>query len=358
MRGSRRRLINLTVAGLAVAGLTLSGPGAAAAADPHPRAASGATWLKKQLDQQLPFEQWGSPSWGPTLDAYYAFDELEVRAGQRTLLLDTLEEDVESYINYNGDIAGAIAKTLAAVQADGRDEATYAEGDLLERLEAQIEPSGPEEGRVHEYYDDGETVTDYSNSLDQAWAVRALAGADSTHEERAVEFLLDQQCSDGWFREAMSTSDPCTGTPSVDTTALAVLSLGEAQADGVDLDPAVIGSALDAAGRWLVSAQRRNGGFDGVSGVSSDSTGLAARALLQLGRARRADDAAEWVKKRQVTRVMARRTALKRSDVGAIAPTTMALRKAKRRGISADSRISWRLATAQAAPGLDALIPG
>lgn len=362
MRRVRSSLLTRTtiaLTGLTVAGLMLTSPGAVAATEPHPRAVAATTWLKAQLDDQLPFEQYGSASWGPTLDAFYAFDELGVRQGQQDLLLATLEGDVESYVAFEGeDIAGAIAKTLSAVQAEGIDQATYAEGDLLERLEAQVEPSGADEGRVHEYYDNGTTVTDYSNTLDQAWAVRALAGADSTNEERVLEFLLRQQCDDGWFRESMTSSDACTGTPSVDTTALAVLSITSAVESGVDVDPSTVAGALDSAGRWLAATQRRSGGFEGVSGVSSDSTGLAARALLALGRVRRADDAAEWVQSHQVTAAMVRRTALRRADLGAVAPTAAALDKAKRRGIRADVRINWRLATAQAAPALDALIPG
>ena len=356
---SRPTRLTAALAGAAAAGVMLTSPGAVAATDPHPRAVAAATWLKSQLDDQLPFEQYGSASWGPTLDAFYAFDELGVRQGQQDLLLMTLESDVESYVAFGGeDIAGAIAKTLSAVQGEGIAESTYADGDLLDRLEAQVEPSGADEGRVHEYYDNGTTVTDYSNTLDQAWAVRALAGADSTHEDRALEFLLRQQCEDGWFRESMASSDPCTSSPSVDTTALAVLSITSAVESGVDVDPATVAGALDSAGRWLAAIQRRNGGYEGVSGVSSDSTGLAARALLALGRVGRADDAAEWVQARQVTTAMVRRTALRRADLGAIAPTSAALDRAKRRGIESGVRINWRLATAQAAPALDALIPG
>lgn len=348
-----------TVVAVAAAGVMLTSPGALAATDTHPRAVSATTWLTSQLNAQLPFEQYGSASWGPTLDAFYAFDELDVREGQQDRIVAALEDDVESYIGFGGeDIAGAIAKTLSAVQAQGIDQSTYAGGDLLERLEAQVEPSGGDEGRVHEYYDDGTTVTDYSNTLDQAWAVRALAGENSADEDRVLEYLLRQQCEDGWFRESMASTDACTSSPSVDTTALAVLSIVSAVESGVDVDPTTVTGALDAAGRWLASVQRRDGGYEGAAGVSSDSTGLAARALLALGRAGRADDAAEWVQARQVTAAMVRRTALRRADLGAVAPTKEALAKAKRRGIGAGVRINWRLATAQAAPALDALIPG
>ena len=279
-----------------------------------------------------------------------------MRPAKRRLILDTLAKDVESYVSYGGeDIAGAIAKTLSAVQAEGRSSESYAGGGLVERLEAQIESSGPEEGRVHEYYDDGQTVTDYSNSLDQGWAVRALAGVESDDADRALASSSCSSARTGYFRESMATGNPCDTAPSVDTTAFAVLSILAARRDGVGAGSVDVTSSLNRAGRWLVAAQADNGGFAGVGPVSADSTGLAARALLALDRVRAADKAATWLKGRQVTAEVARRTAIRARDIGAIAPTVAAFKEAKREGVPAASRINWRLATGQAAAGLDAL---
>ena len=357
LRTVRRALLGLTTTAALASGSLVTTPAAAAGSDPHPRAVTATTWLTGELRSELPFTQWGGPSWGPTLDTFFALNDLGVRGRQQDRILDTLGQNVEQYVKdwQGNEVAGAMAKTLSAVQADGRDIQTYP-GGLLERLEAQVETADPaQEGRVHEYYE-YEGPQDAANSLDQAWAVRALAGADSVHEERVLQFLLRQQCENGGFRQDFGPAETCA--PSVDTTALAVLSIAAARDAGVGLDPRVLTESLASAGRWLASAQGRNGSFSGVDVASSDSTGLAARALLALGRAKRADDAAEWLQRHQVTPRLARRTALRKSDVGALAPTTAALRQAKRKGIVADARISWRLATGQAAAGLDALIPG
>src|SRR5690606_24045816 len=154
-----------------------------------------------------------------------AFDDLGVRGPARDAIVEALESRVDEYVAPNGDTyAGAVAKLLTAVQMHGTDPATYADGGLLARLEGLVVTEGPETGRARDDYDPApEWASDTSNTIGQAWAVRALTGQGSELADEATEFLVAQQCADGWFRVYMESVDfTCdTGTdgessPSVD----------------------------------------------------------------------------------------------------------------------------------------------
>ncbi len=162
----------------------------------------------------------------------------------RTLEAMTDPREVEGYLSFydekkNGRYAGATAKLIYTVVAADRDLAAYREG-LVEDLTAMVVETGPEAGRAK---DTG--PTDYSNTIGQAYVVRALAITE-TQDELAgtLEFLLDQQCDDGWFRESLEAGPDgehrCEAqqrserTPSVDATAHALMALLEVagQVDG------------------------------------------------------------------------------------------------------------------------------
>ena len=144
---------------------------------------------------------------------------------------------------------------------------------------------------------------------------------------------------------------------SVDATAFGVQALLVADRRDVDVSEQRIDDALAAAEAWLLRKQRASGAFreDGVA--NSNSTGLAAAALADLGRKGRADRAAEWVRERQVTRALARDGALG-GERGAVALDDAAFDKAVEDGITGGVLYQWQRATAQAAAGLDALRRG
>jgi hypothetical protein len=356
-RHVRRALLGLTSVATStalVAGAGISAP--AQAATPSARSAAG--WLASEIDRQNPFKQEGFPQYGPTLDAFFALSDLRLRKGARGDVLRTLEPDTYQYVGSDGEsYAGPTGKLVTAVQLQGRRVARFADGNLLNRLEALVDRNGPDAGRAK----DDSQFGDFSNTIGQQWVVRALSQADSPLADEALGFLMKQQCDAGWFRESMDSADStCDGgtagqsSPSVDATAYAVEALLAARRNGVNPAPRAMRAALRSAGRWLASVQRPNGAFRGAGAVSSDSTGLAAVALDALGRDARALKAARWIKKNQVTLKVVRKTALKKRDLGAVAPTRLALKQAKKDGIGA-SRINWRLATAQAGPALDLL---
>ena len=112
--------------------------------------------------------------------------------------------------------------------------------------------------------------------------------------------------------------------------------------------------ALHAAESWLVRKQRTNGSFREDGAANSNSTGLAAAALADLGHVHRADLAAKWLRRLQVTTALAKDGALG-GERGAVAFDRAAFKAGVDNGITRDVRYQWRRATAQAAVGLDAL---
>jgi hypothetical protein len=247
---------------------------------------------------------------------------------------------------------------LTAVQAQGIDPAGYSSVDLLDRLEALVETDpGPLRGRAS----DQSAFGDFSNTLGQSWVVRAFAAADdAANTASTTRFLLRQQCAAGFFRESMqaagATCDAGRGTgasrPSVDATALAIVALRAARAAGVR----GVSDDIDDALGWLRRAQRPNGAFVGNGLANANTTGLAARALAGSRWRGAAGTAASWLASRQVTAANARGTRLRR-ELGAVSYSKAAWTEAARDGIGAADRIQWRLATAQAAPGLAAILP-
>jgi hypothetical protein len=340
---------------------------AQASSAPTPPATSAANWLAGQLDKGLVVSQYYDGShwvsytdYGLSLDFFFAFSDLGIRAGKRHDILDAIEPEMDNYIDPGTTYAGAVGKLLTAVETQGIDPSTYGSGDLVTQLEGLVHTaSDSEHGRA----EDSPSTQDTSNTVGQSFVVRALVAAQSDLADDAIAFLLKQQCSNGFFRVYMESSDhTCDGGtaeergPSVDATAAAVQALLTAKTAGTPgVNAVALNSAISSARGWLVDRQRSSGGFaeDGI--VNSNSTGLAAQVLVDLGKTARAADAAEWLNQHRVTRVLAARTALKSSDVGAVAFDGSALNDGKHDGITRDTRYQWRRATAQAVSGLDAL---
>jgi len=365
----RRVLLGLTTTAVLLGG----SPVAAQAVDrPTPRADAAADWLSRQLDAGLVVSGYddGQGNWvrytdyGLTLDVHLALRDLRVKPRVRQVILDALEPRTGEYVGTGRTrYAGALGKLLTAVQRERIDPSSYAGGNLVPQLERRVRLApGTERGRAKDAFDPADEFGgDHSNTIGQSFAVRALAMADSDLADETVRFLLRQQCEQGFFRVYVESVDhTCDGGteaesgPSVDATAFAVQALLVAGRRDVDVRQRRLDDAVAAAEAWLVREQRRSGAFgeDGVA--NSNTTGLAAAVLEDLGRVRRADAAAEWLAKRQVTRGLARDGALG-GQRGAVAFDRQAFDVAVEDGIKRGVRYQWRRATAQAAPGLDAL---
>lgn len=344
-------------------------PAARAGDRPTARAEAAADWLGGQLRNGLAISEFRDGNgdlqsftdYGLTLDIYFALRDIGVQPRRRQHILDSIEPHTGAYVGTGATrFAGPLGKLLTAVQRERIDPATYSGGFLLRKLERRVHTANDtEKGRAK---DAGSG--DFSNAIGQSFVVRALAMAGSDLADEATRFLLRQQCSRGYFRVFLESADhSCDGgtraesAPSVDATAFAVQALRVADRRGVDVPKRRLRTAVAEAEDWLARRQRPSGAFreDGIA--NANSTGLAAAVLADLGRAGRADRAAEWLKGRQVTRALARDGALG-GERGAVAFDKAAFRKAVANGIGRAVRFEWRRATAQAAPGLDALRRG
>ena len=366
---ARRAALGLTTsaATVALAAGLLAPP--ASAAQPTGRAEAASDWLADQLnprDLVLSGYDDGTGTFvryvdhGLTLDVYLAFKDLGVKRERREAILDSLETRVEDYVTAFGQTyAGSLGKLLTAVQRQQLDVDTYEDGDLLTRLQRMVKRGGKTDGLAEDA-----SAPDTTNTIGQSFVVRALAMADSNLADETTRFLLRQQCDNGYFRVYTASADrTCDGGtaaesgPSVDATAFAVQALLVADRRDVDVRQRRLDKALAAAEAWLVRKQRTSGAFRADGTANTNSTGLAAAVLADLGRKGRADRAAEWIRDLQVTRGLAQDGALG-GERGAVAFDRAAFDDGVDDGITRGVRYEWRRATAQAAVGLDALRRG
>ena len=362
MRIPARRTLTRLALGATVVALAGSGSLVAPATARSTAAGTSAGWLADQLTNGLVVSEYNDGTqwvrykdYGLSLDVYLALTQLGARPAKADSILDAIEPRVHRYVGSTGALyAGAIGKLLTAVETDRRDPRTYGDEDLVADLEGLVVTSGPETGRAK---DSG--GTDYSNTFGQAFAATALAGAGSSLADEATTFLLKQQCSAGFFRENMESSDfTCDSgdanqsAPSVDATATAALAANSLAVLGPPSVQDAAAHAAHRAVRWLVAHQKANGSFVGNGVANANSTGLAATVLSVAGKQAKARAAAEWISGLRVTPKLARTTAFRAADVGAIAYNGKALKAGKAHGITRDARYQWRRATAQAAPAL------
>ena len=355
MRTSTRRLGAVALATALVTGTALSATPAQAA---NSYGSSAAGWLSAQLtDGVVHNDQFGFDDYGLSLDVFFALKALDTRPAAAASVLDRLDDDPSAYIEFGGQtFAGSVGKLATAVELQGRDPRAFGGVDLVQRLEQRVHTAaGAEQGRATDGPGD-----DFSNTIGQSFVVRGLTGARSPLADEATTFLLKQQCAAGFFREGLTStggSYACDGgtaterTPSVDATGFAIQALTAAEADGVTgLD-----DDITAAADWLVTQQQASGAFEGNGTPNTNTTGLAATALVLAGRPNAAERAAVWIARRAVTDQLRSNNPALRAELGAVAYDDQALAAGKRDGIPTELRDQWRRATAQAAIGVNAV---
>lgn len=346
-------------AGLTVAGGLAAAP-ASAAVDPAP-VTEGQAWLAGQLTDGLLFNaQFQFTDYGLSVDAGLALAEVGDTATVDTISA-ALAPQVRSYYTYDVApgkthvAAGSLAKAAAFAQVAGDDAAAYGGQDLIDQLEDRVDVTPAAAGRIRDvFFPEEPFEADFSNVIGQAFAARALDTAGSTSAEPVTDYLLAQQCTEGFFRSALGDTaaatcdaDPAAG-PSTDSTALAVLNL-LGQADDTDVD-----AALDAAAAWLVSTQNADGSFGSdadITTANANSTGLAGWALGELGQDAAAEEAAVWLRGHQVSNT-ASCTPYAAADEGAIAYDDAAIAGADAAPINDETSDQFRRATSQALPAL------
>ena len=354
---STRSLASFGAAITAVALLGLTATASAGPAAPgttlHP-AQAAARWLAAELEAKdgMLTVSFGGPDeyadQGLTIDAVLAL----VAAGQdghpavgvaTGVLTDQLVPYVTGFSTEAADrAANAVAKTLLLEVVTGVDVSPGY--DLEADLRTLMEPDGDDAGRFSDT--DLLGYGNYANGIGQALAVLALDRTAAGAPPAAVDYLVDQQCSDGSFRlyhfgyvlsfdpyetvASHTCTDSAEGDP--DATAFALQALLE-----VPATPEV-SAAVDAAVEHLLDRQQPSGGFEGTGAVNSNTTGLAAAALRAAGEPAAADAGATFLAGLQVATC---------DELGALAYDQAAFAA----GIAAD-RSQWTRATAQGALGL------
>lgn len=348
------RPVAVVAAGAVIATSFTAPAQAAPAADDR-----SAAWLERQLtDGLIHNEAFEFNDYGLTADVGIGLDAVGGHRGAVSDIADALADNVDSWTtgaDFGSDdiYAGSVAKAVVLAQTAERDPRAFGGVNLVKRLAARVSDTAPYRGRVED-----RSETDYVNTIGQLFAAVGLAEAGSPKAGPVRNFLLKQQCSDGYFRlnfagkakqrQGCDAGGEALSAPDTDVTALAVVVLTAMPQQG-----RAVRNATGDAVRWLKQAQRRNGSFGGgvsTKASNANSTGLAAWALGDAGACRAAVKAAGWVRELQVTGDVSG-TPLA-GERGAIAYDRAAMKAAETDGITVDTRDQWRRATAQAAPGL------
>jgi len=312
-------------------------------------------WLESQLKGGLAYNrQYQFDDYSLSTDIALGLDAVEADA-QVPTIASAVAKNLKAYVSPGyGTVtsAGSAAKALVLEQTAGAQSLS----SLQKTVEGTVTSRGPSAGRIADKLDPkNKKAADYSNTIGQAYAVEGLTTAGSEMAPAVTAFLLDQQCSQGWFR-LYFTADPeakdqtCdadkSSTPDVDVTAYAVLALA-----GLENPTPEVKKSLDAAVSWLVSQQAGDGSFNSAKPkvANADSTGLAGWALGTVDQTSAAEKAATWVGNHVVTCGKA---------AGAIAYDDTALAQVTTKGITKTTEGQFRLATAQALPVLSWLPTG
>lgn len=353
----------LTLGGLAVAAVPAS---AVQDADPRPLAL-GADWLAGALEAGLLQGDFG-PLYGPSIDAALSLKAAGGHADAVQDVADAIADNLTSYIEYSypfdsdedgvdelyeGEAAGSTAKALVLAQSLDTPSNSLAGVDLAQRVDGYVADAGPIEGRlVGVATKDGADDPDgeFTNVIGQAFGVAGLRRAGSPEAASALDYLLKQQCTAGYFRESLTfdktavdqTCNGASSAPSLDTTAT-VVRLLQPQA-GVNQS---VAAALVAATDWLAAQQAADGSF----GSNANTTGSVGYALGLRGKVAAASRAAAWVRAHQSDEFAGCLSALS-NEPGAIAYNDAALTLGRANGITPATSQQWRFAAAQALPVL------
>jgi len=348
-RISRRFVSLAAAASIPIFSLSIVSPAQALTAP----ASSAAEWLSHQLTNGLAHnDQYNFDDYGLSLDIFIALDTLGAKSASADSVISAFRTDPGAYttgeaFGDSGSIyAGQTGKLASVVQLAGENPSSFGGRNLIADLVGLVDSDGRAKDVSPVF--GGE----YSNAIGQGWVVRALSAAHSARAEDVTSYLLKQQCDNGSFRQELSNTQCTTGSGQVDATAFAIQALNVAKNNG---GAGLSDDIADGVG-WLSSTQASSGAFSDAGSFNTNSTGLVASVLADHGQKARAQRAAKWIIGHQVTSSNAGKTPLK-TEVGAIAYDAAALTAGKSAGITVPLRDQWRRATAQAAIGINIVLP-
>lgn len=341
-----------------VLAVTLVGGSTPAHASPSPRQ-DGGDWLAGQLRHGVVHNgQFDFDDYGLTIDVAFALQSIGGHGPAVSHIRAALQQHVADYTTFQTDVyAGPTAKLLVLARRTGGGATDFGGVDLVAQLRSLVRTGGPAKGRIQ----DQSSFGDNANTIGQVYAMEGLR-PHTAEAAPVLNFLLDQQCSAGFFRldftkDVTAANQSCDGAtpahrvPDTDATAIAVLGLVDSHRNR-----RAVHRAVNHAVAWLLKRQADNGSFGGgktTAAANSNSTGLAGWALAVTGHCTAARRAAHWLRGRQVDGQLGG-TPLA-GERGAIAYDGSAMKAARHDGITVDTRDQWRRATAQAAPTLRAL---
>ena len=345
---------------LTSAGLALVAAPARAVTDPRP-VSTTAAWIADHLqngvirDSYIDFNT-GDPveydDLGLTMDAAMSYVEVGGHASTVATIKAAMEPRItETYDSFGTTYTGSAAKAAVYTKLVGGDPTDVDGTDLVAVVADNTATAAPIAGRIENVNDSfGDT-----NTFGQAFAARALAEAGSDKAADAEAFLLEQQCTDGFFRlnptaDKAAEDQSCDGgvagdtsAPDTDATAIAMIQL-EALATK---SQAVIDAIADARD-WLLSEQLADGSFGGgptTSAPNANSTGLAGLALAGTGQTAAARAAAIWVRSLQADEVGACTSQLS-DETGALGYDAATVKAGRSGGITPATLDRWLRTTA------------
>jgi len=262
----------VTVGAVAGAGMGLAVPSSAASATADP--AAGASYLVSQLSDgtHLNYPGGAGANDGGTADLALALASTGTQDAALVKVVSYLREHVADYADpdgkgdYPGPYSGSAAKLALLAEVTGQNPASFGGFDLISTLTGHVCAAADTAGACTAK---GDFYQAYSG-VSQALGVLALERDRVTPPAAAVARLEQLQCPDGGFSSTLITgAQDCSSD--IDTTGYAVqaLALAPGAAD-----------AVDRAVQFLLDAQQTDGGWIGTAGENSNSTALATQALL------------------------------------------------------------------------------
>ncbi|MEO6867070.1 MAG: hypothetical protein ABI200_03535, partial [Gaiellales bacterium] len=289
----------------------------------------------------MPGPDGSTTDWGLTIDTLFALRATSADDDAAKNVIASLARKASTIIGPKdaGSDPSIVAKLLAASAVAGSSNGKLGGINLREATLTRFDEQGAAK----------------AGTFGRSYALIGLARTGGAQAEH-VSALLQQQCSDGYFRVDAATAggscDDDEGVADRDATAIAIQALITARSDTALTDS--VDEPAQRALDWLVGEQQASGAFaGGVSTTSpnANSTGLAAQALeagsvtfpgSEAGAYQAARDrAGEWVQSLIADESFT-------TNAGAIAYDTATLDAARGSEIADPMRDQWRRTTAQA----------